>query len=90
MKEKLKEKLKWEWKMFQCDMMSLSRENLFVMAEMIATKKRIYDLLKEEETFTREEICLLLSMECMLDSIFMQLPKKDSCIEMDDIRRALK
>lgn len=90
MKEKLKEKLGWEWKMFQSDMMSLSREDLFVMAEMIAAKKRIYDLLKEEDFFTKEEICSLLSKERMLDSIFMQLPKKDSCIEMDDIRQALK
>lgn len=51
MEKKLKEKLEWEWRIFQNDMMIMSRENLFCMAEMIAKKKKIFRLLQEEDSF---------------------------------------
>ena len=36
------DKLDWEWEEFSCNVTSLSRENIFSMAEMVADKKHIY------------------------------------------------
>lgn len=90
MEEKLKEKLEWEWRIFQNDMMSMSRENLFCMAEMIAKKKKIFRLLKEEDSFSSKEICRLLSMEHMLDFIYMHLPEEESGFGMEELKLVLQ
>ncbi len=90
LKEKLKTKRKWEWQMFQSDMMSMSRENLFCLAEMIAVKKRIFHLLQEENSFSKQEICRMLSQERMVDFIYMQLPEEKESCQMEEIKRALR
>ncbi len=83
------QKLEWEWKTFCSDMTNTSRENLFCMAQMIAAKKRIYDLLSRVEEFSEEELRLLLSMEHMIDSLYMNLPKKTVAYRVADIKQAL-
>lgn len=90
LREKFKTKQKWEWQMFQSDMMSMSRENLFCLAEMIAVKKRIFRLLQEEDSFSRQEICRMLSQERMVDFIYMQLPEEKGCCQLEEIKQALR
>lgn len=90
LKEKFETKQKWEWQMFQSDMMSMSRENLFCLAEMIAVKKRIFRLLQEENSFSKQEICRMLSQERMVDFIYMQLPEEKGCCQLEEIKRALR
>ena len=88
-KQIFREKLEWEWKTFCSDMTNTSRENLFCMAQMIATKKRIYDLLSQVEEFSEEELHHLLSMEHMIDSLYMNLPKKAVAYQVADIKQVL-
>lgn len=83
------EKLDWEWKTFCCDMTNTSRENLFCMAQMITAKKRIYDLLSKVEEFSDEELHSLLSMDHMIDTIYMRLPKKAVGYQVTDIKQAV-
>lgn len=83
------DRLTWEWNVFCCDMTNTSRENLFCMAQMIAAKKRIYDLLSKVGEFSEEELRRLLSMEHMIDSIYMKLPKKCIAYQVADIKQAL-
>ena len=83
------QKLEWELKTFCSDMTNTSRENLFCMAQMIAAKKRIYDLLSRVEEFSEEELRLLLSMEHMIDSLYMNLPKKAVAYRVADIKQVL-
>lgn len=59
------------------------------MAQMIAAKKRIYDLLSRVEEFSEEELRLLLSMEHMIDSLYMNLPKKAVAYRVADIKQVL-
>lgn len=88
-KKIFREKLEWEWKTFCSDMTNTSRENLFCMAQMIAAKKRIYDLLSQVEEFSEEELRHLLSMEHMIDSLYMNLPKKTVAYQVADIKQVL-
>ncbi len=69
------DKLDWEWEEFSCNVTSLSRENIFSMAEMVADKKHIYETLKEVSQFSAEELHRMYRMEHMIDTLYIRLPK---------------
>lgn len=83
------DKLSWEWHIFCRDMTNTSRENLFCMAGTIAAKKKIYDILSETDEFTEDELCSLLRMEHMIDTLYMKLSKKKAALQVTDIKQAL-
>lgn len=73
MKTYLVEKLAWEWKIFSLDMLKQSKERLFMEADMIATKKELYQLLKNMELSETEEN-RLLAMDHILDFFYLNCP----------------
>lgn len=69
------DKLDWEWEEFSCNVTSLSRENIFSLAEMVADKKHIYETLKKVSQFSAEQLHLMYRMEHTIDTLYIRLPK---------------
>ncbi|MCM1244713.1 MAG: hypothetical protein NC293_03605 [Roseburia sp.] len=82
------EKLDWEWEEFSYNVTSLSRENIFSMAEMVADKKRIYETLKTVSQFSVEQLYRMYRMEHVIDTLYIRLPKHYPDL-VDEIKRVL-